>query len=126
MRTAHLRRLLEIVATDASFQPVDLQGAAAWAGKCIHCNARLVVRADGTPVGPVTVEHLVPLSAGGTEAPDNLALACAACNHEKGRRHDPRYGRTARSVEVVQNLLDKRRSRLRPPPPPLNPGYRRR
>jgi len=118
--------LLEVLATDATFEPIDLQGAPGWAGKCIHCNARLVVRADGTPVGPVTVEHIMPTSAGGTEAPENLALACAGCNHEKGRRHDVRYGRTGRSVELVGRLLEKRRSRLRVPPEPVNPGYRRR
>jgi hypothetical protein len=77
--------LLEIVASDSTFEPIDLQGAPAWAGKCIHCNSRLVVLADGTPVGPVTVEHLVPTSGGGTAALENLALACAGCNHEKGR-----------------------------------------
>ncbi len=116
--------MLEIIASDATFEPTELQGAPAWAGKCIHCNARLVVLADGTPVGPVTVEHLVPTAAGGTDALENLALACARCNHEKGRRHDVRYGRNARSVEVVSRLLERRRKRFRSPPAGLNPGYR--
>ena len=123
MNAARRRLLLDIVATDATFEPIELQGAPAWAGKCIHCSARLVVLADGTPVGEVTVEHLVPTSAGGTAALENLALACARCNHEKGRRHDVRYGRTARSVAVVTRLLEKRRARLRPPAS-LNPGFR--
>jgi len=120
------RRVLDIVATDATFEPIELHGAPAWEGRCIHCNARLVVLGDGMPVGPITVEHLVPTSAGGTDALNNLALACARCNHEKGRRHDVRYGRTARSVEVVSRLLDKRRARMRPPLPDPNSGYRRR
>ena len=124
MNAGKRRRVLDIVATDATFEPTELQGVPAWAGKCIHCNARLVVLADGTPMGPITVEHLVPSSAGGTDALDNLALACARCNHEKGRRHDVRYGRTARSVEVVTRLLDKRRARMRPPHPDPNSGYR--
>jgi HNH endonuclease len=34
----------------------------------------------------LTVEHLVPLSRGGTNAPENLAPACAACNGAKGDR----------------------------------------
>ena len=126
MNAGKRRRVLDIVATDATFEPTELQGEPAWAGKCIHCNARLVVLADGTPVGPVTVEHLVPTSAGGSDAPENVALACAGCNHEKGRRHDVRYGRTSRSVEVVGRLLERRAQRLRRPPPTLNPGYRRR
>jgi 5-methylcytosine-specific restriction endonuclease McrA len=123
---ARRRLVLDIVATDATFEPIELRGAPAWAGKCIHCNRQLVVRVDGTPVGPVTVEHLVPTSGGGTDALENLALACAGCNHEKGRRHDPRYGRTERSVEVVTRLLERRRKRFRPAPrsatPPSGPN----
>ena len=53
-------------------------------------------------------------------------LACAGCNPEADRRHDPQYGRTTRSVEVVRRLFDRRRSWMRPHPPELNPAYRRR
>lgn len=125
MNAGRRRLVLAVVATDATFEPTELRGRPAWAGKCIHCNALVVVEADGTPVGPVTIEHLVPSSAGGTESPENLALACAGCNHEKGRRHDVRYGRTPRSVEVVNRLLDRRRSRLRSPPAALDPLLKR-
>ncbi len=31
-----------------------------------------------------TIEHVVPLSKGGTNDQHNLALACAACNHDRG------------------------------------------
>ena len=80
MKAGERRRLLDIVATYATFEPIELQGAPAWAGSCIHCSSRLVVRADGTPVGPVTIEHLVPTSGGGTDSLENLALACARAN----------------------------------------------
>ena len=126
MNARSRRRVLGIVATDATFELTEVRGEPAWAGKCIHCNTRLLVRADGTPLGPITVEHLVPTAAGGSDAPENLALACAGCNHEKGRRHDVRYGRTARSVEVVSRLLDRRRKRFRQAPPEVNPAFRRR
>jgi 5-methylcytosine-specific restriction endonuclease McrA len=33
-----------------------------------------------------TVDHLVPVSAGGTDAPTNLVAACARCNGRKGDR----------------------------------------
>lgn len=33
-----------------------------------------------------TVDHVVPLSLGGTNALHNLALACAPCNARKGNR----------------------------------------
>jgi 5-methylcytosine-specific restriction endonuclease McrA len=32
----------------------------------------------------MTLEHLVPLSLGGTHEPSNLALACFQCNNERG------------------------------------------
>ena len=35
---------------------------------------------------PFEVEHIVPLSQGGTDAEDNLALACRSCNLRKGTR----------------------------------------
>lgn len=33
-----------------------------------------------------TVDHVVPLASGGTDAPDNLALACFHCNRRKARK----------------------------------------
>lgn len=33
-----------------------------------------------------TVDHVVPLSAGGKDGPSNWALACRACNVKKGSR----------------------------------------
>lgn len=41
------------------------------------------------------VEHVLPVSAGGQTTPDNLALACPACNRYKGSRQtatDPETG----------------------------------
>ena|SRR5208282_4981035 len=33
----------------------------------------------------LTVEHLIPLCLGGTNDPDNIALACSPCNHSRGQ-----------------------------------------
>lgn len=33
-----------------------------------------------------TIDHVVPLSQGGTNFPENIVLACASCNSEKGDR----------------------------------------
>lgn len=33
----------------------------------------------------LTIEHIVPLLNNGTNDPENIALACAPCNQEKGR-----------------------------------------
>ncbi len=36
------------------------------------------------PIVEPTLEHIVPLSRGGKDAPDNLAIACRLCNHARG------------------------------------------
>jgi 5-methylcytosine-specific restriction endonuclease McrA len=108
------RRLMRMIAaTDASFERAEHQGELVWVGKCIHCNAALVVRLDGTPVGNATVEHIVPQSRGGTDEPANLALACARCNYQKGRRHDRHRRPSERAKQVEAALLERRRRRLR-------------
>ena len=35
---------------------------------------------------PFTVDHVVPLAGGGSDSPDNLALACFHCNRRKANR----------------------------------------
>ncbi|HET9035660.1 MAG TPA: hypothetical protein VFN45_05625, partial [Myxococcaceae bacterium] len=116
MSTSHRRRVPEIVASDSTFEPFDLHDRPAWAGKCIHCNSRLVVLAEGNPGGS---------GHGGTPGSDlgrrhrrrGEPRAGLRRLQREGRRHDVRYGRTVLSVEVVTRLLQKRRPRLRPPPP---------
>jgi 5-methylcytosine-specific restriction endonuclease McrA len=106
----------KVVETDDTFEPAELQGEPVWTGKCIHCNARLVVRSDGTPIGDVTVEHIVPRRRGGTDDADNLALACARCNYQKGYRHDVSRRPSARALEIEEALLERRRRRRRDSP----------
>jgi len=95
-----------------------------WVTRCLHCRSRLGVRADGVPLGSATLEHVVPRSwvdapsaaalwalAGSPEDPRNLALACARCNQQKGRRHDARGPGDARAREIVARLLATRLER---------------
>lgn len=86
-----------------------------WVGKCLHCDTRLALAEDGEPISRATVEHIVPRSAGGTDDPASLAIACARCTHEKGRRWDPRYATDPRAREIAARLLVKRRRRWRDP-----------
>lgn len=44
--------------------------------KCMKCGA----------TGELTVDHIVPLSKGGTNAPMNLQAMCSLCNQRKGNR----------------------------------------
>ena len=45
----------------------------------LWCGRRL------TP-GEITLDHVIPLSRGGTHTPDNLRVACGPCNSRKGTR----------------------------------------
>jgi 5-methylcytosine-specific restriction endonuclease McrA len=126
MRTVLRRRLLLAVQTDAqAIRKNDI-----WTTRCLHCRRVLQMRADGEPLGAATLEHVVPQSWFGmasaqaltarvgedADDPRNLALACAPCNHGKGRRHDANGPRDARAREVVTALLDTRLQRWRAPP----------
>lgn len=111
--TATRRRILEIVTTDRTFERVEYRGHEVWMGKCLHCNGRLTVGLDGTPISRVTIEHIVPRAKGGVDDLSNLGLACARCNHQKGRSHDQRSD--PRAAAVIERLLERRRARWRDP-----------
>ena len=130
MRTVLRQRLSLAARTDAIAQALE----DGWETRCLHCRRRLRLRGDGEPLGHSTLEHVVPqawfgrraaaplCSLVGDDANDarNLALACAGCNHSKGRRHDARGPQDARAYEVVAALLSARLARWRPPPAPAH------
>ncbi len=105
--------LLAAAVTDSTFERAILDGRTVWVGKCIHCRSRLVVADDGRALGEATLEHVWPQAQGGTDDVDNLAVACARCNREKGTRHDHQRGQ--RLDEVVALLRARRRERYRDP-----------
>ena len=109
------RRILAIIATDNTFARHQQRGVSVWVGKCIHCNRRLSIGEDGTPISHATIEHILPRNHGGSNDIDNLALACGACNFEKGRRHDIRRSNDPRLLELVERLRAVRRRRWRDP-----------
>ncbi len=111
------RLLVWAAATDRTFEPVVVGDAPALAGRCIHCGRKLVVGFDGRPVGRrATLEHLMPRAAGGTEALENLAVACATCNHRKGVRVDGRARTDPACAARIEAVLARRRARWRTPP----------
>ncbi|GAB2512061.1 HNH endonuclease [Lysobacter humi (ex Lee et al. 2017)] len=123
MRPALRRLFLLALATDTEAHEHD----GTWTTRCLHCRTRLQVRADGTPLGSASLEHVVPQAWFGRRAaaaltsqvgndaddPRNLALACARCNHDKGKGPDARGPQDARAMEVVTTLLARRRARWR-------------
>jgi hypothetical protein len=57
----------------------DRQQVAARAGRCCeYCQSQLAFSADS-----FSVEHIIPLSRGGTDDLSNLALSCQRCNNGK-------------------------------------------
>ena len=103
--------MLDIVATDATFERKLLRGHEAWVGKCLHCNRKLVVTLAGDT--DATIEHCLPQNHGGGNELTNLALACEPCNQQKGYRHDFKKPNDPRAREVIASLLAKRRERWR-------------
>ena len=47
-------------------------------GKCQYCGKR------PSKDNPLTLDHIVPKAAGGTDRPDNIVAACRRCNYAKG------------------------------------------
>jgi 5-methylcytosine-specific restriction endonuclease McrA len=107
--------VLAILGTDATFERTLVRGEPAWVGKCIHCQARLVVALDGETDGAATIEHIVPRHHGGTDALENLALACSRCNALKGKRLDHRRRDDPALAGVIATLQARRRARWRDP-----------
>ena len=110
------RRILSIVLTDATFERATFREREVWVGRCIHCSAHLHIALDGEPISRATIEHILPRGHGGTEDPANLALACARCNHHKGRHHDVRARDDPRLQQLVEKLRQRRMARWRSPP----------
>ncbi len=109
------RLLLEVAATDRTFERKHLDGEIVFEGKCIHCQRKLALGADGTPLNGATVEHIVAKNHGGTDDLENLAIACTRCNSEKGLRHDHKRPDDPKLREIIERLQERRRERLREP-----------
>jgi 5-methylcytosine-specific restriction endonuclease McrA len=104
---SRLRRLLkEVAERDSTFEPRLVRGNRAWVGRCIHCRRAIVVPEDPREPASATLEHIVPRTHGGGDELDNLALACASCNHAKGRKLDARR----RDDPVLQRVIEQLRA----------------
>lgn len=106
---SRLRRLLqEVAARDSAFERRLVRGAHAWVGRCIHCRRAIVVPENAREPASATLEHIIARTHGGSDELDNLALACASCNHEKGRKLDARR----RDDPVLQRVIEQLRAEL--------------
>jgi 5-methylcytosine-specific restriction endonuclease McrA len=48
--------------------------------RCEYCQ----LEQNDSPLAALHIEHIIPKAHGGTDDPDNLALACIDCNLHKG------------------------------------------
>lgn len=122
---ARLRQLLLAAVRSDCLAVADAMG---WRSRCLHCRSPVGVGVDGAPWGGTTLEHIVPRAwfgkvaaralcapFDGPDDPRNLALACARCNHGKGRGPDARGPGDARALQIVEQLLARRMQRWLPP-----------
>ena len=109
------KTVLKIIQTDSTFQLVSSTRGLVWKGKCIHCRAWLLIDSDGSYISKATIEHIIPKNHGAGSELENLAIACAACNHKKGRRHDLLKASDPVLIRFLQRLTDERQKRWRAP-----------
>jgi hypothetical protein len=110
-------KLARVAETDRTFR----RAGPDWVGKCLICNGPIAF--DARTGEGATLEHIRARGRGGTEEPENLGVVHARCNHEKGRRWDPKRRRHASEYEAfIARLLERRRQRWRDPGPPGAPA----
>jgi 5-methylcytosine-specific restriction endonuclease McrA len=106
-------KLARVAETDSTFE----RKRPDWVGKCLICNGPIAF--DARTGEGATLEHIRARSRGGTEELANLGVVHARCNHEKGRRWDPKRRRDPDEYdEFIGRLLAKRQERWREPPAP--------
>ena len=106
-----------VAETDATFR----RAGKLWVGKCLICNGPIAF--DASTGEGATLEHIRARSRGGGETLENLAVVHGRCNHEKGRRWDPKRRRSTEDYEpLVARMLSRRRERWRGPGPPPGTG----
>jgi 5-methylcytosine-specific restriction endonuclease McrA len=71
---------------------------------CVYCGRRS---------GPITMDHLIPRSRGGTNDFDNCVACCRACNQKKGARLPSEAGLTLRHQPWQPTIAEFIRIRLR-------------
>ena len=109
------RLLLWCAATDRTWRLGRMGALRVLVGKCIHCGRKHVLDLTGCPISDATLEHIVPRHHGGDDSLENLAIACARCNAQKGYRHDCAPRDDPKLTQVIETLRQRRAERLRPP-----------
>lgn len=80
--------------------------------KKVELSRRNILRRDGfacqycgTRSAPLTIDHVIPRSRGGTDTWENLVTACIPCNNRKGNRTPEEAGMRLRSIPRKPNHI---------------------
>jgi 5-methylcytosine-specific restriction endonuclease McrA len=57
---------------------------ARFGGRCVYCSIEVV--GEHNHPRQASVDHVMPVVAGGSDDPENLVLSCRSCNSRKGTR----------------------------------------
>lgn len=98
-------------------------------GRCEYCGIQMPTWYDaGAPGADVrvapSIDHRMPKSRGGTDDPENLAIACRSCNSSKGAKTEAEFrawreASPAARIEVIGELARAGLLRVtRPSAPP--------
>lgn len=79
-------------------------------GKCHYCKCTMT-ECDGVTPTSVTLDHVIPLCAGGLNHPSNMVAACFACNQDKA---------DAVPLETRAKPRPKRKHKAKAPPADLH------
>ncbi|HET8933674.1 MAG TPA: HNH endonuclease [Polyangiales bacterium] len=108
------RALLLLAAeSDQTFERATIRGREYWVGRCIHCQSKVTVPLASDEPASGTLEHIIAKHHDGTNALENLSVACARCNRGKGKRLDKRRRDDPTLTRVIAALQEHRRARQR-------------
>lgn len=80
-------------------------------GKCYFCNCDThLLESTQNKMTPITatIEHLIPKSKGGTNAPSNLKMSCHQCNSLRGNMHAVEWLQIAKDPQKVADFIKQR------------------
>jgi len=82
-KAAKLRRKMRI-RTNGGYEPISLENLIeAFSGKCVECSCETTRYNGEYRHTDASIDHIFPISRGGTHTIDNLQLMCHLCNSRK-------------------------------------------